>query len=62
MLSKTIAFHVVMFGVTDSGRVKVFVRVRPPRPHESSRKEPMAVNVQELSSRVSSNITTRPGA
>lgn len=36
----------------DSGRVKVFVRVRPPRPHENSRKEPMAVNVQELSSRI----------
>lgn len=39
--------------VTDSGRVKVFVRVRPPRPQENSRKEPIAVNVQELSSQVS---------
>ena len=38
--------------VTDSGRVKVFVRVRPPRPQENSRKEPIAVNVQELSSQV----------
>ena len=38
---------------TDSGRVKVFVRVRPPRPQENSRKEPIAVNVQELSSQVS---------
>lgn len=37
----------------DSGRVKVFVRVRPPRPQENSRKEPIAVNVQELSSQVS---------
>ena len=36
----------------DSGRVKVFVRVRPPRPQETSRKEPIAVNVQELSSQV----------
>lgn len=61
MLSKAIAFHVVMFGVTDSGRVKVFVRVRPPRPHENSRKEPMAVNVQELSSRVSSNSNDAAG-
>lgn len=39
--------------VTDSGRVKVFVRVRPPRPQENSRKEAIAVNVQELSSQVS---------
>ena len=39
--------------VADSGRVKVFVRVRPPRPQENSRKEPIAVNVQELSSQVS---------
>lgn len=39
--------------VVDSGRVKVFVRVRPPRPQENSRKEPIAVNVQELSSQVS---------
>ena len=38
--------------VIDSGRVKVFVRVRPPRPQENSRKEPIAVNVQELSSQV----------
>ena len=38
-----------MLGVADSGRVKVFVRVRPPRPHESSRKDLIAVNVQELS-------------
>ncbi|XP_020614305.1 kinesin-like protein FLA10 [Orbicella faveolata] len=36
----------------DSGRVKVFVRVRPPRPQENSRKEPIAVNVQELSSQI----------
>ena len=42
------------FGIADSGRVKVFVRVRPPRPHENSRKEPIAVDVQELSSQVSS--------
>ena len=41
--------------VVDSGRVKVFVRVRPPRPQENSRKEPVAVNVQELSSQVSLN-------
>lgn len=36
----------------DSGRVKVFVRVRPPRPQENSRKEAIAVNVQELSSQI----------
>lgn len=49
------------FGIADSGRVKVFVRVRPPRPHESSRKELIAVNVQELSSQVSfkKNATAR---
>ncbi|XP_022791929.1 kinesin-like protein KIF15 [Stylophora pistillata] len=36
----------------DSGRVKVFVRVRPPRPNENNRKEQIAVNVEELSSKI----------
>lgn len=33
--------------------MKVFVRVRPPRPNENSRKDQIAVNVEELSSKVS---------
>lgn len=45
--------QVFLFCVTDSGRVKVFVRVRPPRPNENSRKDQIAVNVEELSSKVS---------
>ena len=40
----------ILFGMADSGRVKVFVRIRPPRPQESSRKELIAVDVQEASS------------
>ena len=49
--------QVLILCVTDSGRVRVFVRVRPPRPQENSRKELIAVNVEELSSKVSGNIT-----
>lgn len=45
--------QVLILCVTDSGRVKVFVRVRPPRPQENSRKEQIAVNVEEISSKVS---------
>ncbi|XP_068708780.1 uncharacterized protein [Montipora foliosa] len=36
----------------DSGRVKVFVRVRPPRPQESSRKELISVDVQDVSTQI----------
>lgn len=44
----------ILFEIADSGRVKVFVRIRPPRPQESSRKELIAVDVQEVSSQVGS--------